>query len=72
MGYDTGKRRTGPTLDKACCLGYDSCEVKHMQDLEFMDAALELAKQEENAGKTIVALLPDSGERYLTTPMYQK
>lgn len=35
-------------------------------------AALELAKQEENRGKTIVALLPDSGERYLTTPMYQE
>ena len=37
-----------------------------------LHAALELAKQEENAGKTIVALLPDSGERYLTTAMYQK
>ena len=37
-----------------------------------LHAALELAKKEENAGKTIVALLPDSGERYLTTPMYQK
>ena len=35
-------------------------------------AALELAKREENAGKTIVALIPDSGERYLTTPMYAK
>ena len=35
-------------------------------------AALELAKREENAGKTIVALLPDSGDRYLTTPMYQE
>lgn len=34
-------------------------------------AALELAKREENAGKTIVALMPDSGERYLTTAMYQ-
>ena len=33
-------------------------------------AALELAKQEENAGKTILALLPDSGERYLSTAMY--
>ena len=33
--------------------------------------ALELAKKEENKGKTIVVLLPDSGERYLTTPMYQ-
>jgi len=37
-----------------------------------LHVALELAKQEENAGKTIVALLPDSGERYLTTPMYAK
>ena len=37
-----------------------------------LHAALELAKKEENAGKTIVVLLPDSGERYLTTPMYQK
>ena len=35
-------------------------------------AALEMAKLEENAGKTIVALLPDSGERYLTTAMYAK
>jgi len=33
--------------------------------------ALELAKQEENAGKNIVVLIPDSGERYLTTPMYK-
>ncbi len=37
-----------------------------------LHVALELAKQEEYAGKTIVALLPDSGERYLTTPMYHK
>ena len=34
-------------------------------------AALTLAKREENAGKTIVALLPDSGERYLSTKMYE-
>ena len=34
-------------------------------------AALELARRPENAGKTIVALLPDSGDRYLSTAMYE-
>ena len=36
-----------------------------------LHAALEVAKRPENEGKTIVVLLPDSGERYLTTPMYE-
>ena len=34
-----------------------------------LQAAIELAKKEENAGKTIVVLLPDSGDRYLSTPL---
>ena len=33
-------------------------------------AALELAKRLENEGKTIVSILPDTGERYLSTPMF--
>lgn len=34
-------------------------------------AAVELAKRPENEGKTIVVLLPDTGDRYLSTPMFQ-
>ncbi|MCQ2426695.1 MAG: cysteine synthase A [Lachnospiraceae bacterium] len=35
-----------------------------------LHAALLIAKRPENAGKTVVVLLPDAGDRYLSTPMY--
>ena len=35
-----------------------------------LNAALQMAKRPENKGKTIVALLPDSGDRYYTTPLF--
>ena len=36
-----------------------------------LEAALTIAARKENKGKTIVAILPDSGERYLSTPLFE-
>ena len=36
-----------------------------------LHTAMEYAKKDENAGKTIVVLLPDTGDRYLSTPMFR-
>ena len=37
-----------------------------------LSVGLRMAREEENAGKTIVVLLPDTGERYLSTPLFQE
>ena len=42
-----------------------------LSQVKNQEFAAEVAKREENAGKTIVVLLPDTGDRYLSTEMFK-
>ena len=47
------------------------CRIGAAMIWDAMVVALRLAAQDEYAGKTIVVTLPDSGERYLSTPQFE-
>ena len=61
---------TAEAYEAARLLGKTEGVVVGISAGAALHAAVEAAKKEENAGKTIVVLLPDTGDRYLSTPMF--
>ena len=62
---------TGEAFEAARLLGKAEGVLVGISSGAALHAALELAKEPDNAGKTIVVLLPDTGDRYLSTDLFK-
>ena len=58
-------------FEKGALMGKKEGELVGISSGAALHAAIQIAKRPEAAGKTIVVLLPDAGDRYLSTPMFQ-
>jgi cysteine synthase A len=62
--------RTADAYDTARCLAREEGILAGISSGAAAWAALQVAEREENAGKMIVVVLPDTGERYISTPLF--